>query len=124
LQKLQSVAKTVAIQVQNLRWYYGCHITRRCQIGRRVAFSRIAHIYRWCIRVTQNARAPDWVVAALDAIAQEDTLKTLLSQYPPFERFLYGSAGDDTRQLYNPDLRQPPEYKIRQVLKQHGLWER
>ena len=70
------------------------------------------------------ARAPDWVVAALDAIAQEDTLKTLLSQYPPFERFLYGSAGDDTRQLYNPDLRQPPEYKIRQVLKQHGLWER
>ena len=70
------------------------------------------------------ASAPDLVVAALEDIAQQDAIKSLLSQYLPFARFLYGSAGRDTRELYNPNLRKPPEHKIRQILKQHGLWER
>ena len=70
------------------------------------------------------ARESDAVVAMLDRIAGDNTVKRALRHYGPFKQVLYQGKGPAARALFDREALPRREQAIRNTLKREGLWVR
>lgn len=70
------------------------------------------------------ARESDGVVALLEQVAGQNTVKKVLKAYEPFKRMIYQAKGTEVRALFDRADLPKREQTIRNTIKREGLWVR
>jgi hypothetical protein len=70
------------------------------------------------------ARESDAVVACLEQVCAQNTVKRVLREYEPFRRLVYQGRGAKARALFDRAALPRNEQVIRNTLKREGLWFR
>ena len=78
----------------------------------------------WRVMSLFLARAPDRAVEILHEVAGPNWIKRILKRHEPFLRMIYQKKGARVRAMFDRDDLPRPEAKIRQKLRNAGLWLR
>ncbi len=70
------------------------------------------------------ARESDAVVAVLEAVAGQQSVKKVLKSYEPFKRMIYQARGADVRALFDRADLPRREHVIRNTIKRENMWVR